>query len=123
MRLTFFAVCVLSACAAGSAEGPGAHSATAAAGGSTSTASGCAPAATGQPGDCAFHEEPPPTRTICKEEKVTGTNITRTVCRSEEDAQIEREAAKSWMQRNGADPTSNGQPINPGHDPFQRIPR
>lgn len=121
MRCTFFAVCVLSACAAGSAEGPGAHSATAAAGGST--ASSCAPAATGQPGDCAFHEEPPPTRTICKEEKVTGTNITRTVCRSKDDAQIEREAAKDWIHRTGADPTSNGQPVNPGHDPFQRIPR
>jgi len=40
-----------------------------------------------------------PDRQICKPEQVTGTMITRTVCRSAYEADAEKTAAQDWMSR------------------------
>lgn len=42
----------------------------------------------------------PEEREVCEVTRVTGTNVTRTVCRTEYESTLDRNGAKEWM-RNG----------------------
>ena len=53
-------------------------------------------------------------KTVCKEERPTGSNISRTICRSEEEADDEADAGKDWMKKPRAEPTTSD-------DPFKRV--
>jgi len=50
-------------------------------------------------------------RQICKEETVTGSNVPHTVCRTSEEADDEREAARTWHSAPHAAPP----PASGGH--------
>ncbi|HEX7841044.1 MAG TPA: hypothetical protein VF469_26385 [Kofleriaceae bacterium] len=56
-------------------------------------------------------------RMICAEETPTGSNITRTVCRSEAEAQRENDAGKAWMEQTPANPAYKypDDPLKRGH--------
>jgi hypothetical protein len=43
---------------------------------------------------------------VCKSERMTGTNMSREVCRTTEEIQAERNAAMDWEKHPRADPTS-----------------
>jgi len=44
---------------------------------------------------------------LCEPAAVTGTNITRLVCRTRAEEQAEIDAARAWRNREPADPTTN----------------
>ncbi len=46
----------------------------------------------------------------CQEERPTGSNIGRTVCRDDEDADGSREAAREFLTRRRPSPTKDGNP-------------
>jgi hypothetical protein len=82
MRHTLFALAVsLAACAAQSGQRPGAQSATA-------------------PNDpAAKPAKSDDDEKLCEQTAVTGTNITRLVCRTRAEEQAELNAARDWRQQ------------------------
>jgi hypothetical protein len=51
---------------------------------------------------------------VCKHERMTGTNMSREVCRTTEEIEEERKAAMEWEKHPRADPTSPKPKIGPG---------
>jgi hypothetical protein len=81
MRHTLLALAIsLAACATQSAQGPGAQSALADNQGSDNDK-------------------------LCEPTTVTGTNISRVVCRTRAEKQAEIDAARAWRDRTQPDPT------------------
>lgn len=54
----------------------------------------------------------PEQREVCEVTRVTGTNVTRTVCRTEYERTLERNGAQDWM-RNGNSATDGGASLKP----------
>lgn len=46
---------------------------------------------------------------ICQDERTTGTNMTRTVCRTPEEIADERNAAQMWEKRPRNNPSNGGE--------------
>lgn len=67
----------------------------------------CSPAAstpaTRAPGNVAA-ESDPEQELVCKDERMTGTNMTRTVCRTKAEIAEERRAAMEWEKHPRNDP-------------------
>lgn len=111
----------LAACAADSAQGPRVRSLKMAASGAPpGTTYHCASPQPGQPLDCGWREEPDAETTVCKEEKVTGSNISRTVCRSRDEAFREDAVAREWMNAWPANPM-RVESVHVGSDPFRHV--
>ena len=111
----------LAGCAAESTQAPHARSPRMAASGAPpNTVYHCSSPQPGQPAECGWREESPAEQTVCNEEKATGSNISRTVCRSQDEAFREEALSREWK---------NGWPPNPlrvesvhvGADPFGRV--
>jgi hypothetical protein len=69
----------------------------------------------------ASQEEPSsPRGAHCHEERPTGSNIGRTVCRSDEDVDGSRDAARTFMNRRPSSPTAKDAPSTgvPNSNPF-----
>ena len=45
---------------------------------------------------------------VCKEERMTGTNLSRTVCRTPDEIAEERNAAQVWEKQPRNDPSNGG---------------
>lgn len=56
--------------------------------------------------EMASQNEEPAAGRHCHEERPTGSNIGRTVCRSDDDADGSREAARTFMYRRPSSPTA-----------------
>lgn len=74
--------------------------------------SGCASAATRDRPTTAATSQDPTEREVCEVTRVTGTNVTRTVCRTEYERTLERNGAQEWM-RNGTSATADGVSLKP----------
>ena len=70
----------------------------------------------GPPGLQPARPESSEDQTICTEETPTGSNITRTVCRTKAEAQQEGDAGRAWSERNPANPYNHAP-----DDPFKRV--
>ncbi len=80
----------------------------------------CSPPEPGQPADCGWREDPPQEATVCSDEKATGSNISRRVCRSEDEAFRDDAARKEWINNWPPNPT-RGESTHVGTDPFGRV--
>jgi hypothetical protein len=70
----------------------------------------CAPAVkkpttTVRTAQSVFDEDDDDDDAVCKEERETGTNMPRQICRTQGEVNEERDAAKTWLKRPRADPT------------------
>jgi hypothetical protein len=61
-----------------------------------------------------------PDRITCQDEKATGSNISRPVCRSQDEVFRDDAAANEWMNNWPPNPT-RGESVHVGTDPFGRI--
>lgn len=112
----------LAACAAESAQAPRPRSPgwATASGAPPNTTYHCSPPEPGQLADCGWREDPPQEATVCNDEKATGSNISRSVCRSQEEAFRDDAIAKEWINAWQPNP-ARGESVHVGTDPFGRI--
>jgi len=62
----------------------------------------------------------PTEKQVCEVTRVTGTNITRTVCRTQYEADLERQAALDQMREPATLTSGEGEQVSKGHNPFSR---